>query len=113
MRPKYKVTGCARFFLFLVIFVPIVFFGAAYIRGENGVQIIKDYYHQVIGGKEKSDTKPESRNKALEENNSPTTNDRSEDTARYEIEVLKEELKKAQEEIVKLKAEIKALKEKE
>jgi cell division protein FtsB len=113
MRPKYKVTGCARFFLFLVIFLPIVFFGAAYIRGENGVQIIKDYYHQVIGGKEKSDAKPETKNEAKEEDNSSKTDGRSDDTARYEIEVLKEELKKAQEEIVKLKAEIKALKEKE
>ena len=42
MKPRYKVTGCARFFVFAIIFVPIVFFGATYIRGENGVQIIKD-----------------------------------------------------------------------
>lgn len=49
MGPKYKVTGCARFFLFLILFVPAVFFGAAYMRGENGMQIIKDYYHQLVG----------------------------------------------------------------
>jgi hypothetical protein len=52
MGPKYKVTGCARFFLFFIIFVPIVFFGAAYFRGENGVEIIKDNYHKIFGGKE-------------------------------------------------------------
>jgi TolA-binding protein len=50
MRPKYKVTGCARFFLFFLFFVPAVFFGAAYMRGENGVQIIKDFYHSIVGG---------------------------------------------------------------
>ena len=51
MRPRYKVTGCARFFLFFIIFVPIVYFGAAYFRGENGVQKIKDTYHDIVGGK--------------------------------------------------------------
>ncbi len=60
MRPKYKVTGCARFFVFFIIFLPIVYFGAAYIRGEDGMQKLKDYYHQVIGRQASpgSDTKP-------------------------------------------------------
>ena len=104
MRPKYKVTGCARFFLFLVIFIPVVFFGAAYFRGENGMQIIKDFYHQVIGGEKKSPTKAEDETKSgkgASDQNTP-----------YEIDVLKSELQKAQEEIISLKAELKA-KEKE
>lgn len=54
MGPKYKVTGCARFFIFFIIFIPIVFFGAAYFRGENGMQIIKDNYHKIFGGKERT-----------------------------------------------------------
>ena len=54
MGPKYKVTGCARFFVFLVLFVPAVFFGAAYFRGENGVQIIKDFYQRIVGGEDKA-----------------------------------------------------------
>ena len=97
MRPKYKVTGCARFFLFLVIFIPIVFFGAAYIRGENGVQIIKDFYHQVIGGKDKP--APHSQNE-----NEPNLNAKPESKAgeksgdQYELEVLKEELRKTEKE---------------
>lgn len=49
MKPRYKVTGCARFFVFAIIFIPIVFFGAAFLRGENGVLIIKDFYHKVTG----------------------------------------------------------------
>jgi hypothetical protein len=60
MTPKYKATGCARFFVFLVIFLPIVFFGAAYLRGENGVKIIKDYYHQLTGKSEGDSAKGDS-----------------------------------------------------
>lgn len=90
--PKYKVTGCARFFIFLIIFVPAVFFGAAFLRGENGVQIIKDFYHSVFGGSSTS-TKANDAGKA-------------EDT--YNIEDLKEELRKANEEIASLKKEIQA-----
>ena len=56
MKPKYKVTGCARFFVFFLIFIPLVFFGAAYIRGENGVTIIKEYYHKVVGKTETKST---------------------------------------------------------
>ena len=87
MRPKYKVTGCARFFVFLIIFVPAVFFGAAYFRGENGVQIIKDFYHSIVG--EKAEAKAEAKET-------------------YDVDDLKEELRKAEEEIDKLKEEIEA-----
>ena len=91
--PKYKVTGCARFFFFLIIFVPAVFFGAAFLRGENGVQIIKDFYHNIFGGEGKAENKA-----------------KAEET--YNVEDLKEELRNANEEIAKLKKDIEA-KEKE
>lgn len=88
MRPKYKVTGCARFFLFLILFIPAVFFGAAYFRGENGVQIIKDFYHNIVG---KSEVK------------SPAGNSPS-DT--YDMTNLKEELRQAKDEIKELKVKL-------
>ena len=88
MRPKYKVTGCARFFVFLVIFVPAVFFGAAYFRGENGVQIIKDFFSGITGGK--------------------TGQDEAKAEETYNVEDLKEDLEKAEEEIKTLKEEIEA-----
>ena len=91
MPPKYKVTGCARFFFFLVIFIPAVFFGAAFLRGESGVQIIKDFYHSIVGGSSSSG-KAEGETKAEET---------------YKVEDLKEELKKAEDEIESLKKEIK------
>ncbi len=49
MRPKYKTTGCARFFIFFLFFIPAVYFGATYFRGENGLQILKDFYHKIVG----------------------------------------------------------------
>ena len=87
MKPKYKVTGCARFFIFFLFFVPIVYFGAAYLRGEDGVQKLKDFYHKMIG-------KPLS-----------TSNQKDPDT--YQIKDLKQELDEAKEEIRELKNTIK------
>ncbi|HUR30053.1 MAG TPA: hypothetical protein VMZ69_01405 [Saprospiraceae bacterium] len=87
MKPKYKVTGCARFFIFFLFFVPIVYFGAAYLRGEDGLQKMKDFYHKMIG-------KPQS------------TSDRK-DPDTYEIKDLHKELDKAKDEIRELKNTIK------
>ncbi len=90
MGPKYKVTGCARFFVFLVLFVPAVFFGAAYFRGENGVQIIKDFYHSIVGGEDK----------AVERQKGGTAEEAKDD----EIKRLKEEIEEKDKEIEKLKS---------
>ena len=88
MGPKYKVTGCARFFLFLIIFIPVVFFGAAYIRGENGVQMIKDFYHKMTG------------------RNHQQSNEKPDNDETYQVEDLKKELDNAKAEIKALKDEI-------
>lgn len=40
---KYKVTGCARFFIALIIIAPLAYLGAAYYNGENGIQNIKNF----------------------------------------------------------------------
>ena len=90
MGPKYKVTGCARFFVFLVLFVPAVFFGAAYFRGENGVQIIKDFYHSIVGEGDK----------AVERQKGGTAEEAKDD----EIKRLKEEIEEKDKEIEKLKS---------
>ena len=90
MGPKYKVTGCARFFVFLVLFVPAVFFGAAYFRGENGVQIIKDFYHSIVGGGDK----------AVERQKGGTAEEAKDD----EKKRLKEEIEEKDKEIEKLKS---------
>ncbi|MFK8009596.1 MAG: hypothetical protein AB8H03_24760 [Saprospiraceae bacterium] len=39
---KLQMTAFSRFFLFLIIFLPSLFFGVSYLKGEDGVQTIKD-----------------------------------------------------------------------
>lgn len=100
MGPRYKVTGCARFFLFLILFVPAVFFGAAYIRGENGVQLLKDFYHSLVGRDTSSD--------ADRENTSDTMSvkelEKKLNEARQEIRDLKRQLEEKEDEIERLKS---------
>ena len=105
MGPKYKVTGCARFFVFLVIFVPAVFFGAAYVRGENGVQIIKDFYHSIVGGSS-VDTGAKEAEEAKEAGGAKEVEEAKEalEAKDKEIARLKEEIKEKDKEIEKLKS---------
>lgn len=92
MKPKYKVTGCARFFVFLIIFLPIVFFGAAYLRGENGVQIVKDFWGDLTG-KDKTEIRVEDRRDAVDQSD--------------RIRQLETELKEAKERIRELEEQLK------
>ena len=41
MSSKYKATGCARFFLVLIILAPLAFLGASYYNGEDGIENVK------------------------------------------------------------------------
>ena len=93
MKPKYKVTGCARFFVFFIIFIPLVFFGAAYLRGENGVTILKEYYHKVVGKSDSQSTPTETYN------------------ADARIRELEKELKEAKERIHELEEKLKESKQ--
>lgn len=93
MKPRYKVTGCARFIVFFIIFIPIVYFGAAYFRGEDGLQELKNFFNKIRG---KEITR-------IESNSSGDT---------YEIQDLQKELDAAKAEIRELKNIIKE-KEKE
>ena len=42
MTGKYKMTGCARFLIFLVILAPIAYFGSKYLRDSGTWDKIKD-----------------------------------------------------------------------
>lgn len=39
---KLQMTAFSRFFLFLLIFLPSLFFGVSYLKGEDGMQTLKD-----------------------------------------------------------------------
>lgn len=42
MRRKYKLTGCARFFIFLLIFTPLVLIGVSIYHGSNPLDQVKE-----------------------------------------------------------------------
>jgi len=42
MKAKYKMTGCARFAIFLIILAPIAYFGSKYLRDSGTWDKIKD-----------------------------------------------------------------------
>lgn len=44
MRIKYRMTGFARFLIFLIFFAPICYVGYAYYNGEDGIQKIKNLF---------------------------------------------------------------------
>lgn len=43
MSKKYKVTGCAKFFLVVLILAPLAFVGASYYNGQDPLAMIKDF----------------------------------------------------------------------
>ena len=102
MKPRYKVTGCARFFIFFIIFIPIVYFGAAYLRGEDGMQKLKDFYYDAVGKKEVS----HSGDRDMRDDTYAIDNLRKElDDAKKEIRELKNIIKEQEKEIVRLKGQ--------
>ncbi len=42
MSRKYKVTGFARLFVFMLFLLPAAYFGASYYNGEDGLQNLKN-----------------------------------------------------------------------
>jgi cell division protein FtsL len=42
MRRKYKMTGCARFLIFLLIFTPLVLIGVSVYNGHNPIEQVKE-----------------------------------------------------------------------
>ncbi|MCB0688272.1 MAG: hypothetical protein KDC53_17160 [Saprospiraceae bacterium] len=44
MSTKYKTTGCAKFFLVLVILAPLAYLGASYYNGEDGLGNLKNIF---------------------------------------------------------------------
>lgn len=46
MNGKYKMTGCARFLIFLIILIPVAYFGSKYLRDSGTWDKIKDKVEQ-------------------------------------------------------------------
>ena len=49
MTRRYKLTGCARFFIFLIVFVPIAYFGLQFFAGDDPrVQEMKEWVDDKV-----------------------------------------------------------------
>lgn len=44
MGARYKATGCFRFFVVLVILIPLTIMIASYVRGEDGLSNLKNIF---------------------------------------------------------------------
>jgi len=43
MAKKYKLTGCAKFFIFFIIAAPIAYIGASYYNGQDPIKEVKEF----------------------------------------------------------------------
>ncbi len=77
---KLQMTAFSRFFLFLIIFLPSLFFGVSYLKGEDPMHTLKE----LIG----IETSESSDN----ESNSTTTKPASETFVNGEVKRLQDEL---------------------
>ncbi len=129
---KYKATGCARFFIVLIILAPLAYVGASLYNGQNPVDNIKELLgmndadssadDNALILDEQNSTEPArtpppvestndeevsdltKQNTDLTEENSSLTEENSD--LKEEVGQLKERIKGLEEEIEKLKAAI-------
>lgn len=77
MAKSYKTTGCFRFFVFILILAPIVYLGASYYNGQDGIQNIKNIINRVKGKEwvRESNKQEAHENKTTDQSNSSIGND--------------------------------------
>ena len=102
MATKYKMTGCARFLIFLVVFLPLVYFGVTYFRGENPIEPIKHVIPESWV-KEKSNSSGTISEYAIL-NGKITTLEQANEELRSDIKDLKKMVKEQGQEIQLLKS---------
>jgi hypothetical protein len=80
---KLQMTAFSRFFLFLIIFLPSLFFGVSYLKGEDGIQSLKD-----LAGIESSESSESSSTESASSSTKPV----SETFVNGEVKRLEDEL---------------------
>ncbi len=95
---KMKITGFARLLIFLVIFLPLAFFGASYINGEDPWQKIREY----TGGQQQEQP---ARSPQSNSTNSPTAQAKTEGKLRQQVKELERKLAVAEEKLARCKLE--------
>lgn len=114
MRRKYKMTGCARFLIFLLIFTPLVLIGVSYYNGNNPIEQIKELLNI------ESDSNTNTSTKTIEtgDTNNSSSGVSSEgilkstiETQRNTIEELRKEVKDLEQQLKDKEREIQFLKQ--
>lgn len=103
---KYKATGCARFFLVMLILAPLAYIGASYYNGQDPIENIKGLFGSSDSNSEqRTYTPPPS-----ESNGNDEANRRQDDGESAELETLRKANKDLADENKALKIQIDALK---
>lgn len=112
MRRKYKMTGCARFLIFLLIFTPLVLIGVSLYNGNNPIDQFKDLLN--------IETTTQTNNNTNNSNSAPVYSDDGSvtkesilqgtiDTQKKEILDLRDQVKKLNEKVKQQEQEIQVL----
>ena len=64
MARKYKLTGCAKFFIFFIIAAPLAWIGASYYNGQNPIEQVKEFIQSIGNSDGESDTAVYSENES-------------------------------------------------
>lgn len=103
---KYKATGCARFFLVMLILAPLAYIGASYYNGQDPIANIKGLFGSSDSNGEGSTYSPPPSESNANDDAAPRGND----SDPSEVETLRKANKDLAEENKSLKIQIDALK---
>lgn len=97
---KMKITGFARLLIFLIIFLPLSFFGASYINGEDPWQKIREF----TGGQQQEQAHSAGQSKA-NQSSQPGMEEGMEEELKQQIRALERKLVIAEEKLARCQLE--------
>ncbi len=101
MKSKYKMTGCARLLIFMVLFLPVLYIGVSYYQGNDPIAQIKGLFPSNKDNTT-SETKPYI---SKERYGISDDNNREIKSKDKEIDHLKSQIRELQKEIRELKSQ--------
>lgn len=106
MAKKYKLTGCARFLIFLLIVAPLVYVGVSLARGENPFALLQNTWENVT---EKVESVKSSGEDVVSEESKPTNKKTTSTSDVDEISILNGTIKAQKKRIEDQKETIESL----
>ena len=104
MQKKYKMTGCAKFFIFLLFAIPAAYFASAYYHGEDGIGFIKEKIGLITSSDGSQNDLSEAREANLKALENQQQYEKTIQELNAKIKNLEMQLKAMEEEIKALKA---------